>query len=41
MSYDTNQSKVSQQEFEYSREMIGKLANYFESVVVGQKALEA
>ncbi|MBO4882636.1 MAG: MoxR family ATPase, partial [Lachnospiraceae bacterium] len=27
-------------EFEYSREMIGKLANYFETVVVGQKNLE-
>ncbi len=41
MSYDTNQSKVSQEEFEYSREMIGKLSSYFESVVVGQKTLEA
>ena len=40
MAYDTNQSKVTQEEFEYSREMIGKLANYFENVVVGQKNLE-
>lgn len=40
MAYDTNQSKVTQEEFEYSREMIGKLANYFETVVVGQKNLE-
>ena len=40
MAYDTNQSKVTQEEFEYSREMIGKLAQYFENVVVGQKELE-
>ena len=40
MAYDTNQSKVTQEEFDYSREMIGKLANYFENVVVGQKNLE-
>ena len=40
MAYDTNQSKVTQEEFEYSRQMIGKLSNYFESVVVGQKNLE-
>ena len=40
MGYDTNQSKVTQEEFEYSREMIGRLANYFENVVVGQKNLE-
>jgi MoxR-like ATPase len=40
MGYDTNQSNVSQEEFEYSREMIGRLANYFENVVVGQKELE-
>ena len=40
MAYDTNQSKVTKEEFEYSREMIGKLANYFETVVVGQKNLE-
>ena len=40
MAYDTNQSKVTKEEFEYSREMIGKLANYFENVVVGQKNLE-
>ena len=40
MAYDTNQSKVTQEEFEYSREMIGRLTNYFENVVVGQKNLE-
>ena len=40
MSYDTNQSKVSQEEFDYSRKMIGKLSEYFEGVVVGQKDLE-
>ena len=40
MAYDTNQSKVTQEEFDYSRDMIGKLTNYFETVVVGQKQLE-
>lgn len=40
MAYDTNQSKVSQEEYEYSREMIGRLSTYFENVVVGQRNLE-
>ncbi len=41
MPYDTNQSKVSQEDFQYSQQMISKLSGYFESVVVGQKSLEA
>ena len=41
MPYDTNQSKVTQEEFQYSQQMISKLSGYFESVVVGQKSLEA
>ncbi|MCR4791422.1 MAG: MoxR family ATPase [Lachnospiraceae bacterium] len=40
MAYDTNQSKVTQEEFNFSRDMIGRLANYFENIVVGQKDLE-
>ena len=40
MSYDNDQSKVTQEEFEYSQDMIKKLSTYFESVVVGQKKLE-
>ncbi len=41
MPYNPNNSTISQEDFEYSQQMIGKLANYFESVVVGQKSLEA
>ncbi|MBP1586256.1 MAG: MoxR family ATPase [Lachnospiraceae bacterium] len=40
MAYDTNQSKVTKEEFDYSMEMIGRLSTYFENVVVGQKNLE-
>ena len=30
MSYDNDQSKVTQEEFEYSQDMIKKLSTYFE-----------
>ena len=40
MSYDTNQSNVSKEEFEFAYERIMKLSEYFESVVVGQKNLK-
>ncbi len=40
MGYDTLQSQVTKEEFDYSCKMIGLLADYFEHVVVGQKSLE-
>ncbi|MBO4775781.1 MAG: MoxR family ATPase [Lachnospiraceae bacterium] len=40
MHYDTDQSKVSREEFEYTYDRIQMLSKYFESVVVGQKHLK-
>ncbi len=40
MSYDTNQSNVSREEFEFAYDRIKMLSDYFESLVVGQKNLK-